>query len=72
MCIVLSKHGSDHSELLYHDLLSHLAVDAYKDANDSSRFDITLRNIIKLNVSLGMRCVKCVTLNRMCRSITIL
>ena len=31
MCIVLSKHSSDHYVLLCHDLLSRLAVDAFKD-----------------------------------------
>ena len=43
MCIVLSKHSSDHSVLLYHDPLSHLAVDAYT-GTDSSRCDDTLGN----------------------------
>ena len=31
MRIVLSKHSSDHYVLSYHDPLSHLVVDAYKD-----------------------------------------
>ena len=31
MCIVLSKHSSDQYVLSYHDPLSHLAVNAYKD-----------------------------------------
>ena len=44
MCIVLSKHSSDHSVLLYHDPLSHLAVELMHTRTDSSRSEITLRN----------------------------